>query len=330
MKDYVNDCCEGWDAHGNYSCVLKGRIWILWDKAMIKLKIVEESSQHIHCEVEVIQTGMSFIMTSVYAHNYYISRRELWSKLENIASSNQAPWIVLGDFNAVRSQEERYGYPPNIAQMEEFNSCLTNSALTDLRSVGLNLTWNNKGKLGNLKMAKLDRSLVNEEWLHSYPNSFTEFIAPGISGHNPFIVSCSNHQSLGPRPFKFMDMWLDDQSLYPIVERAWNLKVKGNPMYSFVQKLKMVKNHIKAWNREVFGRIDIKVPIIRKSLLNVQAKIEKDPTSNHLLEKEANLRENLIRYSSLEESFLKQKSRVQWLPLGDSNSKFFYSHLKGR
>ncbi|XP_077232357.1 uncharacterized protein LOC143869093 [Tasmannia lanceolata] len=184
---------------------------------------------------------MAFTMTSVYAHNYYISRRELWTNLEKLASSNQTPWIVLGDFNAVRSQEERYGYPPNIVQMEEFNSCLTNSALTDLRSVGLNLTWNNKGKLGNLKMAKLDRSLVNEEWLHSFPNSYTEFIASGISDHSPFIVSCSNHNSPGPRPFKFMDMWLDDLSLYPIVERAWNLKVKGNPMYSFVQKLKVVK-----------------------------------------------------------------------------------------
>ncbi|XP_077228479.1 uncharacterized protein LOC143861436 [Tasmannia lanceolata] len=179
-------------------------------------------------------------------------------------------------------------------------------------------------------MAKLDRSLVNEEWLHSCPNSFTEFFPPGISDHSPFIVSCFNHQSLGPRPFKFMDMWLADKSLYPIVERAWNHKVKGNPMFSFIQKLKVVKNQIKEWNREVFGRIDIQVPIIRKSLLKIQASIEQDPASPHLLDQEAKIRVDLLKFSSLEKSFLKQKSRAQWLKLGDSNSKFFYSHLKVR
>ncbi|XP_077228463.1 uncharacterized protein LOC143861421 [Tasmannia lanceolata] len=200
MKDYVKDCCEGWDAHGNYSCVLKGRIWILWDSAKIKVKIIEESSQHIHCEVEVIQSGMLFRMTAVYAHNYYISRRDQWSKLELIASVNQTPWIVLGDFNAVRSQEERYGYPPNIAQMEEFNSCLSTCALTDLRSVGLNLTWNNKGKPGNLKMAKLDRSLVSEEWLHTCPNSLTEFIPPGISDHSPSLCPAQTTNLLALNP----------------------------------------------------------------------------------------------------------------------------------
>ncbi|XP_077228465.1 uncharacterized protein LOC143861422 [Tasmannia lanceolata] len=90
----------------------------------------------------------------------------------------------------------------------------------------------------------------------------------------------------------------------------------------------MVKNQVKDWNREVFGRIDIQVPIIRKSLLKIQASIEKEPASHHLIEQEAQIRDDLLKYTSLEESFLKQKSRAQWLQLGDSNSKFFYSHLK--
>lgn len=39
--------------------------------------------------------------------------------------------------------------------------------------------------------------------------------------------------------------------------------------------------------------------------------------------------ENYSKALLLEEQFLKQKSRVQWLKHGDGNSKFFYNSCRG-
>ncbi|XP_077237281.1 uncharacterized protein LOC143878953 [Tasmannia lanceolata] len=125
-------------------------------------------------------------------------------------------------------------------------------------------------------------------------------------------------------------MWLQDTSLYPIIERAWTKEVWGNPMYRLSQKLKEVKFQIKNWNRDVFGRIDIKVPILRRSLQRVQQILSSDPTNSVLIAEENKLLSDLITASSHEESLYRQKSRVQWLDLGDSNTKFFHSFVKNR
>lgn len=49
-----------------------------------------------------------------------------------------------------------------------------------------------------------------------------------------------------------------------------------------------------------------------------------------LKEVEKELKKQLAKWSMIEESIFKKKSRVQWLKLGDSNTKFFFAQIKGR
>ncbi|XP_009772717.1 uncharacterized protein LOC107803069 [Nicotiana tabacum] len=49
-----------------------------------------------------------------------------------------------------------------------------------------------------------------------------------------------------------------------------------------------------------------------------------------LIEKEKVLKHNLEKWVMIEENVYKQKSRVQWLKLGDSNSGYFFAQMKHR
>ncbi|XP_059310624.1 uncharacterized protein LOC132061973 [Lycium ferocissimum] len=49
-----------------------------------------------------------------------------------------------------------------------------------------------------------------------------------------------------------------------------------------------------------------------------------------LIEEEKGLRGLLEKWGGIEESIYKQKSRIQWLKVGDSNSKYFYASMKNR
>ncbi|XP_026384092.1 uncharacterized protein LOC113279630 [Papaver somniferum] len=75
-----------------------------------------------------------------------------------LISDLNKPWIILGDFNAVISQEEKFGgRAPNRNAMLEFSECLNQCELLPAPKTGLQFSWSNcqKGKaLNNLVKAQ--------------------------------------------------------------------------------------------------------------------------------------------------------------------------------
>ncbi|XP_077219768.1 uncharacterized protein LOC143853958 [Tasmannia lanceolata] len=248
-----------------------------------------------------------------------------------MSSSTLDPWVVIGDFNTVRFPNERInGAMPRVQDMDEFNSCISSSDLLDLHTIGNPYSWNNRSAAEEKMYTRLDRVLVNASWMQTHSNSFAKYKYPGISDHSPLVLSLAPAESQGPKPFKFMNAWLDDVSLYLIVEKAWAINVQGNPMYRLVQKLKEVRKDISIWKKDVFGRIDIIVPLIRKDIEIVQAQLMSNPGNPDLSREENRLRDELLKWSAREESILRQKSRQNWLKLGDFNSKIFHFAIKIR
>ncbi|XP_077214051.1 uncharacterized protein LOC143848882 [Tasmannia lanceolata] len=185
--------------------------------------------------------------------------------------------------------------------------------LTDLRAHGQTLSWNNSSKSGNWKLRRLDRALVNSEWLVNYPRSFNAYHHQGLSDHSPLIIQFDNATTNSKIPFRFLSMWLEDSSVYECVQRAWQTPVIGSPLYRVTQKLKEAKKALKTWNHDVFGRIDIQAPLLRQQLDDIQCQIASSPTDLNLRNAEEIMKDSYIKMARKEEIFFKQKSRVQWL-----------------
>ncbi|XP_077249743.1 uncharacterized protein LOC143889425 [Tasmannia lanceolata] len=246
FEEYSNEIAEGWSRYANYHHTDRGRIWILWNPSQINFIVHNDSLQHIHGDIVYFHSGIRISVTMVYAKNAGSDKRILWDDLRVVASSINKPWVVAGDFNIVRFCEERYGGPgPIQGDIEDFNSCIFDCYLSDLKALGHTFSWTNKSAPKNLKLRKLDRALVNEEWLCSYPLSLANFKNPGLSDHCPIIIQTLEPNSHDRKPFKFHDMWLEDLSLYEVVEKAWASKFKGNPLFRVTRKLKEVKRCIK-------------------------------------------------------------------------------------
>jgi len=73
----------------------------------------------------------------------------------------------------------------------------------DLNFSGCFFTWNNKSEGSNFLTRKLDRVLVNEEWLCKFGKTCVEFPLGGVSDHSPAVITVGTLLSFGPKPFKF-------------------------------------------------------------------------------------------------------------------------------
>ena len=180
---------------------------------------------------------------------------------------------------------------------------------------------------------KLDRSLQKKCSLDKFPNAVTEFLNPGLSNHCPLIVNLDN--SLNPClkkycPFKFFNFWADYPAFLNLVKDAWNIEVYGTLMYKLTKKHRCVKTRLKAFNFHVFANVREKVVEDREALHRAQVALLGNPNDTGLVGNVKVCLKNFHDLALVEEGFLKQKSRIQWLKLGNKNSNFFHRVVKAR
>ncbi|XP_062103007.1 uncharacterized protein LOC133813999 [Humulus lupulus] len=107
-----------WEFHT--SSVIEGRLLIVWRKLFVKVNIIEESNQFVHCLVKMAGVQQDFGVTFLYGFNSIEGRRNLWEGLQRPTLMDKA-WLVLGDFNAPFSGKDRSGGKP-ISDLELVDS----------------------------------------------------------------------------------------------------------------------------------------------------------------------------------------------------------------
>ncbi|XP_043705440.1 uncharacterized protein LOC122655301 [Telopea speciosissima] len=216
--------------------------------------------------------------------------------------------------------------------MAAFNDCIDDLGMDDLHWTGPTFSWSNK-RVGIHRIdCKLDRVMVNDFWLTSFPSSSATFDTPGISDHSHISLSVQPYTSFGPKPFKYFDMWSSHPTFLTTVKDAWEKPVQAfsSPLIAFARKLRNVKESLKVWNSNIFGNISLQVQDCKDRLSSIQLQIQLDPLNCQLAADEKAASHDLSVLLSQEESFLWQKARIKWLELGDSNSAYFHGSLKSR
>ncbi|KAB5512522.1 hypothetical protein DKX38_029550 [Salix brachista] len=101
-------------------------------------------------------------------------------------------------------------------------------------------------------------------------------------------------------------------------------------MHRLLRKLKSVKDLLKNYHKHNTSHISTRVFDAKKAWDIAQNSLDSNPTNAGLKEAERRTAAAFARLIHEEEAILKQRSRIQWLQLGDKNTAFFHKSIVHR
>ncbi|XP_074305042.1 uncharacterized protein LOC141639968 [Silene latifolia] len=254
----------------------------------------------LHCKVKHFATGGVFHLSVVYGSNSPGVRLDLWNSMSAFASQ-VGPWVAMGDFNVVRYFHEKISdYPPTLSDVAEFNYCLLDCDLDDMQGTGSDFNWFNKRDVASRVYSKLDRVLVNSDWMQTFTQSSAQFLPLGISYHCPAVLTFHN-DPIPKKQFHFMNCWASHPDFSAIVARAWDCNIFGNPMFRLIGKLKRVRVSLRELHFTSFSNLSGRVVAMEANLAQCWKELRENPLSADLIAMKRDLSHSLAPLKSAEQ-----------------------------
>nr|GEV35814.1 RNA-directed DNA polymerase, eukaryota [Tanacetum cinerariifolium] len=157
--------------------------------------------------------------------------------------------LVLGDFNEMRSEDERFGSIFNPSCARTFNHFISSSGLLDVKMEGYSFTWSHPSAS---KMSKLDRFLVSDGIFLIFHTITAVCLDRHLADHRPIFLK-EIQTDFGPNPFWLYHSWFKRDGFDAMVELAWRSfsHNDSNSLIRFKKKLQDLKKIIRICIREM-------------------------------------------------------------------------------
>ncbi|XP_010430973.1 PREDICTED: uncharacterized protein LOC104715251 [Camelina sativa] len=280
-----------WNLVSNYEFSRLGRVWVLGSR-QTTLQVVFKSGQLITCSVKLGGGTEEFWCSFIYACNTVEERKERWRDIQQ-----------QHDLASLRGK-------PWIL-MGDFNETLdidehSNSLVTPMVTLGMR----------DFHDTQIYCSLVD------------------LRAIGPLFTWCNNQEN-GPI-CKKLDRILHSVAWDSFFPNSYFLMEAGGcsdhlrgKIYLDAGKLKQLKPLLRELSCNKLSDISRRATAAYEDLCAKKLAVHAHPTLHNLAE-EASANARWEHVAGLEETFLKQRSKLHWLHVGDKNNRAFYNAIKER
>ncbi|GJU36770.1 RNA-directed DNA polymerase, eukaryota [Tanacetum coccineum] len=230
-----------------------GGLLCVWEKSIFKKSGASVSDNFIALYGTWLPTSTKILIVVIYAPQAYTCKRTLWEYISSLINHWDGESIVLGDFNAVRTKDERFGLVFNPICACNFNQFISSSGLIDVKMDGYTFTWSLPSAS---KMSKLDQFLVSNDIKDSAQHPIVkwaiEVMGVGVPGeivsHGAATIGCAVLHT----PFKYLGGVVGDHMTR---HSAWSYVIQKVPL-GVLQDLERIR---RPYSLNGFGVIYLKM-----------------------------------------------------------------------
>lgn len=137
----------------------------------------------------------------------------------------------------------------------DFQNFIDALLLEKVGFTGPGYTWCNNRQGRARVWKRLNRVLINQQWMGLKLSCSVAHLGRLGSDHAPLLISFRLEMNQGPRHFSFVNAWTSHHDFLGIVCDAWVGHTEGQSMRRLLQKLSRVKEGLCEWNKTFFGNV---------------------------------------------------------------------------
>jgi hypothetical protein len=222
---------------------------IIWKGSQFCGTLVSQNSYAQSVEFVCKLTDDCWILTNIYDPCTTESKSAFLQWFKDIDMSDEVKWLIVGDFNLIRSPQNRNKPGGNITEMFAFNEAINRLCLNEIPLKGCKYTWTNKQQ--DPLLERLDWFFSSNSWVSYLPNTWASALSRDTSDHMPCLVTTSTKVPK-PNVFRFENYWLQHHQFSDIFQAAWNLPSNHSDKAKKISsKFKILRRILKAWKNQL-------------------------------------------------------------------------------
>ena len=291
----------------------------LWWLDSINLLVSVANNNLIRAVLSFAHTNLQWHAFFVYGSNNGHIRRIFWKDIIEDINSVSAPVMVMGDFNVVGEVADKTGGNSDISKsIEELQGFINDANLLEIPFKGVNYSWTNNREESHNIRERIDRVLVNADWMELYPLCLLSHEPLIGSDHTPLLLNTEPRKHFHKR-FRFETMWTRSDQCEAIIKHSWKQGIDCPPD-SLQANLGSCRTSLTKWSKECFGNNKLLI----KSLTDRLRVVQNQPPTEANRKMQSEILMQIDELSIREEMYWHQRARVNWINYGDANTRFFH------
>jgi hypothetical protein len=245
-----------------------GGLGLFWNNE-IKIEVLPYSQYHL--DVIVSEQGQeNWRLTVVYGEAQVSERHKTWDMLKFIRSSNDLPWLCIGDFNEVLHREEHEGVNErSYSQMAGFRDMIDVCGLCDLGYRGVPWTFEKKVTGGSFCRTRLDHALALPSWSARFLGAEVQHLASiATSDHLPILLRREPVRVGGSakRPFRYEVAWEGAEEFENKLKDSWLTGGRSESLEDLQHKISNLSAEMLRWGCHSVGSVQAEIRSLQREL----------------------------------------------------------------